>query len=234
MAALTAEQVAAATGAPVANVRAHWPLVLQELKRAGADSLSSQIAAAATVGVETGGFRPIDERPSAANDNFARYEPGTSVGRRLGNTQVGDGAKYKGRGLIQLTGRENYKNYGRLLGVDLLNHPELANRPDVAARIFAAYWTGKAIHRVADQQNWREVRRLVNGGTNGLDVFLRQVDALLPRAVADVTAVRPPVTTGPSVTPTPKVGVSKAAVVAGGSSIALLLAALAAFLLGRK
>lgn len=232
---LTPDQIASATGAPIANVRVHWPALARELQRVGADSANSLVGAAATVAVETGRFAPISEAPSAANDRFLGYEPGTSRGRALGNTKAGDGAKYKGRGFVQLTGRANYTEYGRRLGIDLVNQPELANDPATAARIFALYWSSKAIHRVADTQNWREVRRLVNGGTNGLDAFLRYVNILVPRAVSDVTAVAAPlVTTGPNVTPTPsKGGVSKAAVI-GGGSIALLLAALAAMLLGRK
>lgn len=230
---LTPEQIASATGASVANVRTHWPNLVRELQRVGADSVNSLVGAAGTVAVETGSFAPVSEHPSAANDNFQGYEPGTTRGRSLGNTIAGDGAKFKGRGFVQLTGRNNYADYGRRLGVNLLGQPELANDPQTAARIFALYWSSKGIHRVADSQNWREVRRLVNGGTNGLDSFVAFVGALLPKFGSDATAVSLPlVTTGPNVTSS---GGASKAVVIGGSVAALLLAAgVVALLLGGK
>lgn len=232
---LAVDQVAVATRTPLANVRTGWPGVAAALARAGGDSLYSQIAAAATIGVETAGsFRPIDEAPSSLNDNFRKYEPGTPTAAKLGNTQPGDGARYKGRGYIQLTGRQNYTTYARKLGVDLVNHPELANDPSVAARIFAAFWTDKGIHRVADTQNWREVRRLVNGGYTHLDDVVASITKLLPVAVAaDATAARPLPTTGPNVTPGPE-GVALSRASAIGLGFSLVAAALAAFFLRRK
>jgi putative chitinase len=77
---------------------------------------------------ETDGFRTLEEYGGPAY--FARYD-----GRRdLGNTQAGDGARYHGRGVFQLTGRWNYRGFGSLLGIDLEGHPELAKRPDHLAR----------------------------------------------------------------------------------------------------
>lgn len=227
---LTPDQVASATGVSRSTAGANWPMILAALQRSGGDSLHSQIGAAATIGVETAGtFRPIDEAPSTLNDNFRKYEPGTDTGKRLGNTQVGDGARFKGRGYIQLTGRGNYTAYARKLGVDLVNHPELANDPLVASRIFAAYWVDKGIHRVADDQNWREVRRLVNGGYTHLDQLLASVTKLLPVAIAaDASAVRAPVA-APAPT---SAGVMDRGTAIGGL-FALAAAGLAAWFLGR-
>lgn len=64
-------------------------------------------------------------------------------GGRMGNTAAGEGFKYRGRGLIQLTGKDNYKKYGDLIGVDLLSNPDLANDPDIARRLAVAYFAEK-------------------------------------------------------------------------------------------
>ena len=63
--------------------------------------------------------------------------------RKLGNTQVGDGSRFKGRGLIQLTGRSNYEAIGKILGIDLISNPELVNDPKYAAPVAMAYLTSK-------------------------------------------------------------------------------------------
>lgn len=117
-----------------------------------------------TIRTEVGrGFKPIEEYSTGV-----QYE-----GRKdLGNLNVGDGVKYKGRGFIQLTGRSNYAIYGQKLGIDLIKKPELALQPDVAARIMVYYFRDNGCFNACNAKNWVLVRRLVNGGTNGLDVFL--------------------------------------------------------------
>ncbi len=90
-------------------------------------------------------------------------------GRRdLGNTQPGDGVRFKGRGPIQLTGRANYEAAGRALGLDLVNNPELAARPDVGFRIAGWYWSTRGLNGLADQGNFSEITRRINGGFNGM------------------------------------------------------------------
>ncbi|WP_245808314.1 glycoside hydrolase family 19 protein [Deinococcus hopiensis] len=86
----------------------------------------------------------------------------------LGNTQKGDGYRYRGRGWIQLTGRHNYRRFGQKLGLDLEGNPDLAARADVAAKLAAAYWTDRGLNAYADQGDFREITRRINGGYNGL------------------------------------------------------------------
>lgn len=86
----------------------------------------------------------------------------------LGNTQPGDGVKYKGRGFIQITGRANYTAAGKALGIDLVNHPELAERPDIATKVSIWYWNTRVKPRVANFANTKAVTKKVNGGVNGL------------------------------------------------------------------
>ncbi|KRD69469.1 hypothetical protein ASE45_10015 [Lysobacter sp. Root96] len=87
-------------------------------------------------------------------------------GGRMGNDEPGDGYKYRGRGYMQLTGKDNYRSAGEALGLDLVHHPDLASKPENAARIATWYWQNNV------PQNAREdvtkATRAVNGGTNGL------------------------------------------------------------------
>ncbi len=109
---------------------------------------------------ECAGFRTTEEFASGA-----AYE-----GRRdLGNTQPGDGKRYKGRGLLQLTGRANYREYGTALGLPLEDQPELAADPLTSLRIACEYWKRRKINDLADADNLPGVTRRVNGGLNGLD-----------------------------------------------------------------
>ncbi|MDP9933665.1 XVIPCD domain-containing protein [Variovorax paradoxus] len=89
-------------------------------------------------------------------------------GRRdLGNTGPGDGWKYHGRGFVQLTGRYNYERYGKALGLDLVNHPDLASEPANSAKIAVQYWK----ERVAAHSHQHDITRAtedINGGQNSL------------------------------------------------------------------
>ncbi|MBN1209052.1 MAG: LysM peptidoglycan-binding domain-containing protein [Myxococcaceae bacterium] len=90
-------------------------------------------------------------------------------GRRdLGNTQPGDGVRFKGRGPIQLTGRANYRAAGKALGIDLERNPKRAADIDVGFRTAAWFWNSRGLNKYADAGNFREVTRRINGGYNGL------------------------------------------------------------------
>jgi predicted chitinase len=108
---------------------------------------------------ESGELRYMEEIASGA-----AYE-----GRKdLGNTQPGDGKRYKGRGPIQLTGRANYQKYGDLLDLDLINNPTMAATPQVGFRIAGQFWQLNGLNPLADQQNFKEITKRINGGYNGL------------------------------------------------------------------
>jgi putative chitinase len=126
------------------------------------------LGALATVRTEVGmKFLPIREIASGK-----AYE-----GRKdLGNVQKGDGIKFKGRGYIQLTGRVNYTYYGKILKLDLVNNPDLALDVKNSARILALYFRDRKVNVACDKKQWTRVRKLVNGGTNGLTEFLEHVD----------------------------------------------------------
>jgi putative chitinase len=87
---------------------------------------------------------------------------------RMGNTEDGDGAKYIGRGLIQLTGKENYANCGLGLGVDLVGHPDWLATPKYAALSAGWYWNKRNLNADADTMNVDSMTRKINGGNIGI------------------------------------------------------------------
>ena len=89
----------------------------------------------------------------------------------LGNTQKGDGVRFKGRGLIQLTGRDNYDNYGKHINVDLLkigNEQIVSSTPRYALDVSLWFWNKRRLNKYADNDDLKAITRRVNGGYNGL------------------------------------------------------------------
>jgi hypothetical protein len=161
---------------PASNVSTHLPFVLAGLRARELGDRAMVGMAIATLRAETEGFMPIDEGTSAFNTRrrpFDLYEPGMPAGDNVGNTQPGDGARFKGRGYIQLTGRENYARIGRQLGVDLLAQPQMANDPGIAGLILAQFLKNRevAIRNALSAGQLARARKLVNGGSHGLDRF---------------------------------------------------------------
>ncbi|MQU55767.1 glycoside hydrolase family 19 protein [Pseudomonas sp. FSL R10-1339] len=116
----------------------------------------------AQIGHESGQLKYVKEiwGPTAAQ---AKYE-----GRKdLGNTVVGDGSKYRGRGLIQITGRANYMACGEGLGLDLIKQPELLEKPQHACMSAAWFWATRGLNTLADAGQFDKITRRINGGQNG-------------------------------------------------------------------
>jgi putative chitinase len=88
---------------------------------------------------------------------------------RLGNTSEEEAAKYLGRGLIQLTGKENYEHCGSSLGVDLLGNPDWLLDPKYAALSAGWFWNKKGLNSLADSQDLETMTKRINGGLIGLD-----------------------------------------------------------------
>ena len=99
-------------------------------------------------------------------------------GGRLGNAKD-EGYKYRGRGIIQLTGKNNYKYYGNKLNIDLVNNPHLAKEPDTAIEIALLFWKEKECGLYAKMGDVKTVTKLINGGYNGLDDRQKRFDSIL-------------------------------------------------------
>jgi putative chitinase len=136
-------------------------------------------------------------RPATNPQGFARrnYE-----GRAdLGNNRPGDGVRYKGRGLLQLTGRANYKAFGDLLGVNLEGNPELAAEPVLSLKIACEFWKKKSLNQFCDSDDVVDLTRRINGGKNGLDerrVFTAKAKAAVARIEGFVLAGEAPPSNG--------------------------------------
>jgi predicted chitinase len=166
----TAEEVASKLGVPLENVEENYPHIANAMKEAGITDRATMNGILATVFTEVGSkFAPIPE-----------YASGEAYNGRadLGNTQPGDGPRFKGRGYIQLTGRANYRSYGEKLGIDLEGNPDLALQPKVAAKILVQYFQDRNLDDKARAGDWRGVRVGVNGGLNGWDAFSGAVNRL--------------------------------------------------------
>ena len=125
-----------------------------------------QAAFIAQVGHESGQFRYVRELGS--DQYLSKYDTG-SLAKRLGNTEEadGDGQKYRGRGLIQITGRANYMACGEGLGLDLIKQPELLEKPQHACMSAAWFWATKGLNTLADAGQFDKISQRINGGQNG-------------------------------------------------------------------
>lgn len=124
------------------------------------DTPRRQAAFLANIAHESGSLRYVEE--IASGD---AYE-----GRKdLGNTEPGDGRRFKGRGLPQITGRDNYRACGDALGLDLIANPEMLEQPLYAARSAGWFWKTRNLGPIADEDKFGTVCRIWNGGYNGLD-----------------------------------------------------------------
>jgi peptidoglycan L-alanyl-D-glutamate endopeptidase CwlK len=163
---------------PRANIRRNLPFVLGALDQAQLCDRPMVLAALATIRAETESFEPVAESrsryntsPGPAGHPFDLYD------RRkdLGNEGPPDGARFRGRGYVQLTGRANYAVYGKSIGLGgrLVEDPELASEPDIAARLLAAFLKDRELRlkQALLERDYAGARRLVNGGRHGLTRF---------------------------------------------------------------
>jgi predicted chitinase len=159
-----------------ANIVANLPFVLAGLRGCGLTDRPMVLMALATIRAETEGFLPISEGRSKFNTHttpFDKYDAGTPIGKALGNTQAGDGPRFKGRGYVQLTGRDNYTKIGAQIGVNLVADPDRANDPEVAGKILARFLKNKEsrIRKALANRDLQDARKAVNGGSHGFNRF---------------------------------------------------------------
>jgi predicted chitinase len=200
----TAEAVTNKVGSKSANEA----LMKQELINQGITDPKQLAYLMGQLSHESGGFSKMTEMGSRGRPAGSQYE-----GRKdLGNTQMGDGEKYKGRGFIQLTGRSNYEQAGKAIGVDLVNNPEMAAEPAIAAKVAAWYLktrkgkNGMTAVDAAASGDINALTKVINGGYNGLADRQQRTQQYLAGMTTTPSPTAAPVTptmvaTAPAVVP---------------------------------
>lgn len=161
---MTPQELAACTGARIDRASEWAPCIESAMAEFEINTRERQAAFLAQIGHESGGLHWTTEiwGPSIAQTHYE--------GRAdLGNVEPGDGFRFRGRGLLQTTGRANYQATGEALGVDLIADPERLTEPMLASRSAAWYWQRHGLNELADQGDFKLVTRRVNGGLNGYD-----------------------------------------------------------------
>jgi predicted chitinase len=175
--------------AVVGDAKAIKDALFAALKKAGITNPTEQAMFMAQTDVESGGFKHLSENlnysASRLGQVFGKYlrKAGKSAeevaqggpqaiadlvyGGRLGNSGPDDGWKYRGRGIIQLTGKSNYEQIGKAIGVDLVNNPDLLTDPKVSAAAAVAFWKLHVSSSAAQAGDVRTVTQAINGGQNG-------------------------------------------------------------------
>jgi hypothetical protein len=165
-------------GTPRANIQTNLPFVEAGLRKLALSDRQMLLMALGTIRAETASFKPIPEGQSKYNTApggvpFGLYDPPSQIAKNLGNTQVGDGARFKGRGYVQLTGRYNYARVGKQMGIDLENNPDLGCDGATAGVILAQFLKNNEskIRAALAANDLKTARKLVNGGSLGLEEF---------------------------------------------------------------
>ena len=169
---MTPTEIAQCTGARFDRATEFQSVIEAAMAEFEINTPDRQAAFLAQVGHESGGLHWLVEiwGPTIAQTHYE--------GRAdLGNTEPGDGFKFRGRGLIQITGRANFQAAGDALGVDLVAEPEQLSTPELAARSAAWFWTEHGLNELADVGDFMRITRRINGGTNGFDERLALYDA---------------------------------------------------------
>ena len=166
-------------GARVDYISQYWPVVHMALDEFSLDYEDMILMALGTIAAETGSFditirEYVSHYNTSANGRLRGHYFDLYDDREdLGNTGEPDGERYRGGGAIQLTGRYNYREVGDTIGIPLEDAPELIESPIVSARSLAAYLKRREgrIKDALGRGDMRTARRLVNGGSHGLDRF---------------------------------------------------------------
>lgn len=195
VAAVTPELIAPMfPGTPLENITANLPYLLNALVEAGLCDKQMVLMALATIRAETASFLPVSEGQCSANTTPGGHPFDMYDNReKLGNRGAPDGANFRGRGFIQLTGRSNYQIHGQAIGKDLTTNFMLAHDQETAARLLASFLKReeKSIRDALAAGNLTEARTLVNGGSYGLPQFeeaYKTGSTLIPENVSATTA----------------------------------------------
>lgn len=163
---MDAETLAACTGATMTRASS-WTLpITSAMSQYQIDSPARQAAFLAQIGHESGGMNWTTEL-WGPTDAQKLYEPPSAKATELGNTQSGDGYLFRGRGLIQITGRANYNAVGDALCLNCTANPALLASPEWAALSAAWWWRTHGLNELADAGNFPQITHVINGGLTG-------------------------------------------------------------------
>lgn len=159
---MTPNDLAACTGARIDRATTFQPIIEAAMTDFEINTPARLAAFLAQVGHESGGLHWLVEI-WGPTDAQARYE-----GRAdLGNNTPGDGFRFRGRGLIQITGRANYAAASEALATDFVSNPELLGEPAMAVRSAMWFWQSHGLNTLADSGDFEHITRIINGGLNG-------------------------------------------------------------------
>jgi putative chitinase len=160
---MTADQLAAACNCQLARAENWLDAINEAMSAYDITTPTRQAAFLAQIGHESGNLRYTREiwGPTPAQVGYEGRED-------LGNNEKGDGYRYMGRGLIQVTGRANYQRVSDALGKDFVSEPEALEIPHWAAMSAAWYWRARGLNALADAGDFNRITRRINGGLNGL------------------------------------------------------------------
>lgn len=159
---MTPRELAEITGARIDRATTFLPFLEDAMREFQITTPAREAAFLAQVAHESGSLRWLVEiwGPTASQARYdTRYD--------LGNIAPGDGFKYRGRGLIQLTGRGNYKRASEALGADLIAEPEKLGEPALACRSAGWFWKTYGCNELADAGKFEAITKVINGGLNG-------------------------------------------------------------------
>lgn len=157
---ITEQQIRAMMPNAGARLTPHLPYIGPALEAGGITTPRRVAAFMAQLAHESGEYRYMEELADGS-----AYEGRSD----LGNTQPGDGRRFKGHGPIQITGRANHKACGDALGLDLIGDPRLITTPEHGTASAVWFWNSRELSLLADQDWFRLITRIINGGYNGLE-----------------------------------------------------------------
>jgi putative chitinase len=195
---ITKQQILKATKCDSKNLDLHYDSIMLTLEKYDINSKERIAAFLANAIHETGGLRAFEENLNYSEKGllatFSRRitkEEAVELARkpeqiankvyggRNGNKDVGDGWKYRGRGIFQTTFKDNYSKVSKALGKDFVNNPELLSKPPYAALSAGVYWNSNNLNVLADKGDILGITKKINGGTNGLEDRIKYYVALL-------------------------------------------------------
>lgn len=172
---ITAKQMQSILGISAKLANLWQPYIAKGLLACACTTTARKAAWLAQVGHESGCLRYTREVWGPTKQQL-RYERPTTLAKTLGNTEAGDGKRYMGRGLLQITGRSNYRNISKKLSAmfpdldipDFEINPEKLELPQWAVMSAVVYWNSRNLNRFCDSGDFTELTRRINGGYNGL------------------------------------------------------------------